>query len=166
MNCRLVSAYSSKYIVLAFDPSYISKSGKHTPYKGYFWSGCAQKAKPGLEISNLSAIDISRNTAYHLDAIQTPDTQTLADHDVSLLQHYSQAMIQGYKKCSALSNIMTSDGYFSKKEVVDDFVAQTDGIFIGCIPKKAQQCGGALLRFFLLKTIVFTQQTALSNAER
>lgn len=138
LNCRLVSAYSSQYIVLAFDPSYISKSGKHTPYKGCFWSGCAQKSKPGLEIGNLSAIDIARNTAYHLDAIQTPDTQTLDDQDVSLLQHYAQAIIQGYKKCSALSNIMTTDGYFSKKEVVDDFVEQTDGIFIGKLRSDAQ----------------------------
>lgn len=129
-NRRLVAEYGSPYIVLAFDPSFISKSGKHTPYKGYFWSGCAQQSKPGLEISNLSAIDITRNTAYHLDAIQTPDKQTLQDHDVSLMQHYIQTMIQGYKKCSALSNIMTADGYFSKKELVDAFLEQTDGIFI------------------------------------
>ena len=114
-NCQLVSTYGSGYIVLAFDPSYIRKSGKKTPYKGIFWSGCDQKAKPGLEIGNFSAIDIARNTAYHLDAIQTPNKDALADHDVSLLQHYSQAIVSGYKKCAKLSNIMTADGYFSKK---------------------------------------------------
>ena len=35
---------------LAIDPSYISKSGRHTPGLGYFWSGVAEKAKWGLEI--------------------------------------------------------------------------------------------------------------------
>ena len=33
---------------IAIDPSYVSKSGKHTPWIGYFWSGCAGQAKRGL----------------------------------------------------------------------------------------------------------------------
>ena len=33
---------------LAFAPSFISKAGKKTPGVGYFWSGCAEKAKWGL----------------------------------------------------------------------------------------------------------------------
>jgi hypothetical protein len=76
-------------------------------------------------------VDITHNTAYHLDAIQTPDKESLAAEGVSLLQHYTQAIISGYQQCSSLSNIMTADGYFSKKTVVDSFVAETtDGIFI------------------------------------
>jgi hypothetical protein len=42
---------------IAIDPSYISKSGKHTPWVGYFWSGCAGAAKKGLEILGIGLID-------------------------------------------------------------------------------------------------------------
>lgn len=44
--------------VWAFDPSYISKSGKKTYGIGYFWSGCSQKVKRGLEIAGLAVIDV------------------------------------------------------------------------------------------------------------
>jgi len=37
---------------IAFDPSYISRSGKKTPYVGHFWSSCAGIVKNGLELSN------------------------------------------------------------------------------------------------------------------
>ena len=43
---------------IAIDPSYISKSGKHTPNIGYFWSGVAGAAKRGLEILGIGIIDI------------------------------------------------------------------------------------------------------------
>ncbi|VAW25121.1 hypothetical protein MNBD_BACTEROID01-833 [hydrothermal vent metagenome] len=56
---------------IAFAPSYISKSGKKTPGLGYFWPGCAGKAKWGLEIAGLAAIDIENHTAFHLEAVQT-----------------------------------------------------------------------------------------------
>lgn len=42
---RLVFDYLSIEKVWAFDPSYLSKSGKKTYGIGYFWSGCAQKMK-------------------------------------------------------------------------------------------------------------------------
>ena len=40
-------------IAIAFDPSFISKAEKKTPEVGYFWSGCAGKAKWGLEFWSL-----------------------------------------------------------------------------------------------------------------
>lgn len=36
---------------IAIDASYISKSGKKTPYIGKFWSGCASAMKRGLRFS-------------------------------------------------------------------------------------------------------------------
>ena len=42
-------------IAIAIDPSYIPKSGKHTPGTGYFWSGCASAAKWGPQDSGHSA---------------------------------------------------------------------------------------------------------------
>jgi len=46
---------------IAIDPSYISKSGKSTPWTGYFWSGCAGTAKRGLEILGVGLMDIDQN---------------------------------------------------------------------------------------------------------
>jgi len=36
---KLVSQNCSDELILAFDPSYIFKSGKHTEGLGYYWSG-------------------------------------------------------------------------------------------------------------------------------
>lgn len=130
-NCKLVRKYGSGYYILAFDPSFLRKSGKFTPYKSVFWSGCAQKALPGLEIGCCSVIDMARNTAYHLDAIPTPDKQTRTDHDVTLLQHYSQTIIRHYNDgAKELSNIIALDGFFAKKGIMDDLATQTDAIVI------------------------------------
>ena len=61
-NCKLVQKYGSGYYILAFDPSFLRKSGKFTPYKSVFWSGCAQKALPGLDILlNFTSIVFSKN---------------------------------------------------------------------------------------------------------
>ena len=49
-NSSLVKSHLGSRLAIAFDPSYINKSGKCTPYPGRFWSGCAGKAKSGLEI--------------------------------------------------------------------------------------------------------------------
>lgn len=38
-NASMIKQHSGKRQVIAFDPSYIPKSGKSTPGVGYFWSG-------------------------------------------------------------------------------------------------------------------------------
>src|SRR5574344_2643878 len=63
---------------IAIDPSYISKSGKHTQGIGTFWSGCAQQAKHGLEILGIGLIDIDKKECVSLKAIQTPSPKSLA----------------------------------------------------------------------------------------
>ena len=41
-NGSIISKYlTGKRKAIAIDPSYIPKSGKKTPWIGYFWSGCA-----------------------------------------------------------------------------------------------------------------------------
>ena len=40
-NKELVIDRASKHLTIAFDPSYVSKSGKPTPGLGCFWSGAA-----------------------------------------------------------------------------------------------------------------------------
>ena len=58
--------------VLAFDPSYIPKSGKHTEGLGHFWNGSTGRAEPGLEVNALSWVDVTANTAYTISAEMTP----------------------------------------------------------------------------------------------
>ena len=57
---------------IAIDASYISKSGKKTPYIGKFWSGCASAMKRGLEILG---IGILVGTCFEQIAI--PETECL-----------------------------------------------------------------------------------------
>lgn len=42
-NVSLTKLRFGDRLAIAFDPGYVSKSGKHTPYPGRFWSGCTRK---------------------------------------------------------------------------------------------------------------------------
>jgi hypothetical protein len=49
-NSRLVEQYLSAHRIIALDPSYVSKSGKHSDGVGCFWSGSASQAKWGTGV--------------------------------------------------------------------------------------------------------------------
>ena len=70
-NRLLVKQSFSENCLIAFDPTYISKSGKYTKGVGYYYSGCAGREKWGLEFSGIAAIDLNIKKALHLEAIQT-----------------------------------------------------------------------------------------------
>lgn len=59
--------------IAALDASFVSKSGEKTEGLGMFYNSCAGRAERGLEISLLSLVNLSSNTAYTLDAQQTVD---------------------------------------------------------------------------------------------
>ncbi len=115
-NKQLVLSSGSGKYAIAFDPSYISKSGKQTPGLGYFWSGCAGRPKWGLEIAGLAAMDIENHTAFHLEAIQT-----LADgsKDSTLVDWYADIITSRKEDLKTISNIVVADAWFSKKKFVD-----------------------------------------------
>ena len=50
--------------IVAFDPSYIGKSGKEKHGLGMYWSGCAGRAKWGLDICGFAVVDVILNTAF------------------------------------------------------------------------------------------------------
>jgi len=102
-----------KECIVAFDPSYIKKSGKKTYGLGMYWSGCAGKAKWGLDICGFAAVDINENTAYHLNAIQTPKSK-----EVNLLHYYCQIIKENYLYFKELTTYLVADSYFAKSEVV------------------------------------------------
>lgn len=99
---------------IAIDPSYISKSGKHTPRIGYFRSGCAGQVKRGLEIMGIGLIDIDLHDCMMLKAVQSPDTVTLANRGVTLNDWYLKVIEQCKDQLLPVSRYIVADAYFSK----------------------------------------------------
>jgi hypothetical protein len=118
-NVELVQGHGSGKFAIAFDPSYINKSGKKTPGLGMYWSGCAQKNKWGLEIGGLAAIDIENNTGFHLEAVQTPGSKGSKDSSTTLIDWYGQLIEHRVATLITLSKYFLADAYFSKKPFVD-----------------------------------------------
>jgi len=99
---------------IVIDPSYISKSGKQTPWIGYFWSGCAGCAKRGLEILGVGLIDIDKKDCINLKACQTPDSITLENRNATLIDWYT-LIIQSMKdEILPITKYIVADSYFSK----------------------------------------------------
>jgi hypothetical protein len=113
VNTSLVKEYCGKRKVLAFDPSFLPKSGKHTPGTGYFWSGCAGRSQWGLEIGEIAAIDLENHTALHLQA-----QQTIVSEDKTLLDIYADMLSSRSEQLKEISDIIVVDGYFSKEPIV------------------------------------------------
>ena len=103
-----LSSGGGRYVI-AFDPSYINKSGKKTPGIGYFWSGVAGQAKWGLEIGGIAAIDIDNHTAFHLDAVQTVIDNS---KDLTLTDWYANIITSRRESLSSISNILVADAWF------------------------------------------------------
>jgi hypothetical protein len=116
-NKELTLSHGSGRYAIAFDPSYINKSGKKTPGVGWYWSGCANQAKWGLEIGGLAAIDIDNHTAFHLEAVQTLNTD-----EKSLTDWYAGIISARKDTLTPISKYMVADAWFSKKSFVDQIV--------------------------------------------
>lgn len=112
-NAALVKQHCSERKVIAFDPSYIPKSGKETPGVGRFWSGCAGSVKWGLEIGGIAALDLDNHTAIHLEAVQTiPEDQT------TLIDFYAKVLIDRADELLKIADTVVCDAYFSKEPFV------------------------------------------------
>ena len=119
-NKELALSHGVKRFVIAFDPSYISKTGKKNPGVDWYWSGCAGRAKWGLEIGGLAAIDLDNHTAFHLEAVQT----LIEDKQASSLTDWYVSVIKERKETlSSISKYLVADAWFSKKPFVDQITA-------------------------------------------
>lgn len=119
-NIELVKAHSSGDTILGFDPSFITKSGKHSPGLGYFYSGCQSSYQRGLELESFAAIDVSQHLAYHLVADQSPSAKRdRIDETKTLIDHYGQKVLSKSDQLKKLSDIIVFDAYFTKKKFVD-----------------------------------------------
>lgn len=112
-NQGLITTHCSEERIIAFDPSYLPKSGKHTYGVGRFWSGCAQQVKKGLELSGFSCVDLKHWTALHLYAQQSvlQGGQDLMGFYIHLLHQQAQQLLK-------ISSILCVDAYFSKHNYV------------------------------------------------
>jgi hypothetical protein len=113
-NTRLVDQYLSRDRIIALDPSYISKSGKHSAGVGYYWSGAAGQAKWGQEFCGLAAVDLTDKTALHLLAVQSLDFEV-----ENPLDYYASILIFNAEKLRQVSDYVVVDAYFSKARFVD-----------------------------------------------
>ena len=64
--------------IIAYDPSFIPKSGKKTYGLDYFWNGGHRRSEKGLEIATLAIVDIKKNTGLALSTRQTEPVQQTA----------------------------------------------------------------------------------------
>ena len=125
-NTTIIKANCSCHLVNAFDPSYIPKSGKETEHLGKFWSGCSQKVLKGIEIGGFAVVDVENNTAFSLEAIQTPSVKELKAEDKTLVNHYVSLVIERKENLISFSPYLAVDGYFAKKEFINPIMNQTE----------------------------------------
>jgi hypothetical protein len=119
INQQYILQKGSGHYIIAFELSYLHKSGRATQGIGKYWSGAAQTALWGLEAGLLSVIDVDHHTAFHLDAIQTPAKQERAAKEINLIEHYGQAILWAAPQLTSLSAYLAVDAYFAKKEFID-----------------------------------------------
>jgi len=119
-NKQLVLSSGGGKYAIAFDPSYINKSGKSTPGVGYFWSGVAGQSKWGLEIAGLAAIDINNHTAHHLEAVQTFTNKNTGS---TLTDWYADIITTRKDQLNQISNIIVADAWFSKRKFTDEIIS-------------------------------------------
>lgn len=125
-NRELIQAVCGSERIAAFDPSYLAKSGKHTPGVGWHWSGSAGKAKRGIEIGGLAVVDITGNTAMHLRSVQTPDSAWLREEGKGLLEHYAEVVSNNKEHLAAVSvRHLAVDAYFAKRPFIDSVLRET-----------------------------------------
>ena len=118
-NASIISKYlTGKRKAIAIDPSYIPKSGKKTPWIGYFWSGCAGEYKRGLEIMGIGVIDIDNHECMTLGSIQTSDCKTLDNMGKNLVDWYSSYLISRKDKLQSISKTLVADAFFSKETFI------------------------------------------------
>ena len=125
-NLEMSKTHLSEHRIVVFDPSYLPKSGKQTPGKGKFWSGCLDRAVQGIEIGGLGLVDIRHNTAFNLECVQTPCPSDLKTSGKTLVDHYADVIIERKDQLSQIVTYLVVEGYFSKQSYVDQILEKTD----------------------------------------
>ena len=111
----------------AQDASFIPKSGKQTFGLGHFFNGCANRAEPGVEISTLAVVDVTRRCAFTLAVAQTPpgkaDTRQDQREEETRMDFYKQQLHDQRPRLPSTIRYPCVDGYFAKQKYRDEVVA-------------------------------------------
>src|SRR5690242_21095944 len=111
-----------KECILAFDPTFIPKSGKQTPGLYKFWNGTDRRAERGLEAGVLSLVDVSDHLAYHIEATQTQPVAVDAattDEQQGIMDQYATMITSHTALLQQYSSVVVVDGYFMKQGFID-----------------------------------------------
>lgn len=112
-------------VIGALDCSYISKSGKRTYGLDRFWSGVANRAKQGLEITLLCCIDVLSGEAWTVDATQTPGGLSAKEgqgDDYTRSNVYLEQWLDCLPYLGAICYYV-ADGFYAKKKFFNTFTA-------------------------------------------
>ena len=119
-----------KECIVAFDPTFIAKSGKQTPGVYKFWNGSHQRAEKGLEAGVLAIIDVGDRMAYHIEATQTevkaadPDAAAAEDGNKGTMEQYAHMITSHTALLQSYSKVIVVDGYFMKKGFIDTLTTE------------------------------------------
>jgi hypothetical protein len=112
-----------KECIVAFDPTFIPKSGKQTPGVYQFWNGSHQRAEKGLEAGVLALIDVADHMAYHIEATQTEvkpaDPAAEEDGNKGTMEQYATMITSHTVMLQSYSTVVVVDGYFMKKGFIE-----------------------------------------------
>ena len=136
-NTQLALASKGSDFILAFDPSHLPKSGRHTAHVGLYYHGVSKRRLPGLELGVLSLIDRKRKTAFPLEAIQSHLPAKLKEAGKSQVDQYAEIIIERREDLEKLSSYLVVDGYFAKKKYLDLICEQTNLQVITLLRKDA-----------------------------
>lgn len=116
-NMQLLKLNEADRYIIGFDTTHLRKSGHKTPGIGYFWSGNEKRMQHGLEVGCLAAIDIKKQGAFSLEAIQTPSNRH-KKNKINLVSHFVQIFQERSAKLLSISKHLVVDGYFMKKKFI------------------------------------------------
>lgn len=131
--------------IMAVDCSYIPKSGKHTEGIGKFWSGCANRAIQGLEISVAALVKADGSEVYAIEVIQTPGDLSDKEgeiEDYTRTDFYVDQLRRMLKRYPWLRYIV-ADGYYMKEKVLVFMEQQAGTVLISKLRRNAD------LKFYL-----------------
>jgi hypothetical protein len=131
-------------LIAALDASFVPKSGKCTAGLGSFFNGCAGRVEKGLELSLLSIVDVTANTAYALSAQQTIASEEPKDAGTGAATETRETRIDHYlnqvKKIRPLLPMkvrhLVVDGYYTCRKFVDG-ICDVDLQVVGKLRKDA-----------------------------
>ncbi len=130
-NKDLIQQSCSDELIIAFDPSYMPKSGKKTFQVGRFWSGKDQAVKPGLEIGAIAVVDVQNGTALSLESVQTPKISK-GEAGENLVDHYAQVILDKVHIIESLKiKYVAVDAFFSKNRFIDVITSKSNLEIVG-----------------------------------